>query len=290
MHPTGIPLSNAIASTSVVTRVRRFAVDHARRAIALLSGIRRRRARHACGPGECPGCIAVTRITSSERDHRSVDRPGRTARHAGARRLRPPGSSRRSQTPNTSAPTAGTAVQAMISSRTTMSTAWTSSSEASMTPDRRRSAAAAVLSASRPSDVALAARASLFPSRLSPMADSRVSSPSMRVGDPADGIGRRPERRHAQDVDRPQHALERLEVGPHARDRVGGRVDAPRPICRCVTVKLSAVADASSRATAVRSRVVASSSTLVATRSASVSIRPLTQTSAPSPITPRSAR
>ena len=99
-----------------------------------------------------------------------------------------------------------------------------SSSEASVTPDRRRSAAAAVLSASRSSEVALAARASLFPSRLSPMADSRVSSPSMPLAIAPTASAAR-QWRHAQDVDRPQDALERLEAGAHAGDRVGGGVD-----------------------------------------------------------------
>ena len=40
-----------------------------------------------------------------------------------------------------------------------------------------------------------------------------------RAGDAADRVGSRPERRHAQDVDGAEDALERLEVGPDADDR-----------------------------------------------------------------------
>ena len=113
----------------------------------------------------------------------------------------------------------------MTSSITTMTSVDVVERVLDRRPSRSRSAAAAVLSASRPSDVAFAARASLLPSRLSAMADSRVSRPSMPLAIAADGIGRRTERRHAQDVDRPERRLERLEAGPHAGDRVGGRVD-----------------------------------------------------------------
>ena len=59
--------------------------------------------------------------------------------------------------------------------------------------------------------------------------------------------------------------------------------ETPSTVRSIVPVKLSAVVDAFSRATAVRSRAVTSPSTLVSTRSLTSCIRPLTQTSAPRP-------
>ena len=63
-------------------------------------------------------------------------------------------------------------------------TIWTSATESSMTPERSRAASAAVLSASWPSDVAFRVRSPPLASRLSAIAESRVSRPSIAFAIP----------------------------------------------------------------------------------------------------------
>jgi inosine-uridine nucleoside N-ribohydrolase len=87
-------------------------------------------------------------------------------------------SSRRNQTPNTSAPTAGTSDSAVNTSSVTTMAICTSPSESSTTPEPRRVAIASVLSASRSSEVAFAASAPLFAVKATPMRESWVSMPS----------------------------------------------------------------------------------------------------------------
>ncbi len=132
-------------------------------------------------------------------------------------------SSRRSHSPTPSAPSAGTDVQATIRNR--------------ITPDHELDIGERVLDDARAQaighrggalgdagervrvrgqGVAIAAQA------VGDGREARVEAFD-RVGDPADGLGRRTERGQAQDVHGAQHALEGLEVRPDALDRVGRR-------------------------------------------------------------------
>ena len=141
---------------------------------------------------------------------------------------------------------------------------------------------ASVLSATRASDAAFVASESRFPSRLSAIAVRRVSRPSIALAIPPTASaggpsGVRPRIFTARRTDSSVSRFVRTLAIVSAAD------DTPSTVRSIVPVKLSAAAEAFSRATAVRSRVVARPSTLVSTRSLTAPIRPLTQTRAPRP-------